>query len=183
MSGQVVFVECYVNDTTFAKILEEPKHFKNFKIHEGLIYLLDKDRELLCIPDKAIVEGRTIREIVISEAHSLLAHLGPAKTVSYLRDHVWWKDIVKDVKAYCDTCETCAMTKANNQRPYGLLNPLEVPTYPWQTIGIDFVGPLPKSKNRDGEYDAITVVIDILTKMIHLIPSRTDYMGNTKRRR
>ena len=37
-----------------------------------------------------------------------------------------------------------------NQKPYGLLNPLAIPTYPWKSVGIDFMGPLPESANRDG---------------------------------
>ena len=44
-----------------------------------------------------------------------------------------------------------------NQKPYGLLNPLPVPARPWEAIvGVDFVGPLPELKDRDGTYDSIT---------------------------
>jgi hypothetical protein len=39
------------------------------------------------------------------------------------------------------------------------------------------MGPLPVSKDWNGEYNAITVVIDILTRMVHLVPSRIDYMA------
>ena len=105
----------------------------------------------------------------------MLAHLGASKTVDYLRDHVWWRDLVTDVKAFCETCSTCKMSKPSNQKPYGLLNPLSVPSYPWESVGIDFVGPLPESHNRDGQYDSITVVICLLTVMVHLIPSRINY--------
>ena len=104
-----------------------------------------------------------------------MAHLGATKTISYLREYVWWKDLVEDVHKYCETCQTCTRSKPPNQKPYGLLNPLRVPARPWDAIGIDFVGPLPLSKNRDGEFDSITVVIDLLTAMVHLIPSRTNY--------
>jgi transposase InsO family protein len=41
--------------------------------------------------------------------------------------------------------------------------------------GMDFVGPLPESRNRDGVFNSITVVIDLLTRMVHLIPSRIHY--------
>ena len=37
------------------------------------------------------------------------------------------------------------------------------------------MGPLPESRNRDGVFDAITVVICLLTAMVHLIPSRINY--------
>ena len=105
----------------------------------------------------------------------MLAHLGANKTLSYIRDHVWWKDMVSDTKAYCDTCVTCKRSKPSNQKPYRLLNPLSVPSEPWESIGIDFLGPLPLSNNRDGNYDSITVVICLLTAMVELIPSRINY--------
>ena len=107
--------------------------------------------------------------------HSVLAHLGATKTLAYLQEHVWWKDMVEDVCKYCKLCLTYARSKLPNQKPYRLLNPLCVPLRPWKVIGIDFIGPLPLSCNRDGEYDSITTVIDLLTAMVHLIPSHVNY--------
>jgi transposase InsO family protein len=59
----------------------------------------------------------------------------------------------------------------------GLLNPLTISTQPWEAIGVDFMGPLPPSKDCNGEYDLITVIIDLLMAMVHLVPSRTTYMA------
>jgi RNase H-like domain found in reverse transcriptase/Integrase zinc binding domain len=164
----------YTNDSLFKTIMDKPKEFRNFEVKNNLIYIKLNGKNLLCIP-KATIEGRNIHEIIISEAHSLLAHLGANKTVNYLRDNVWWKDLVSDTKAYCETCVTCKRSKPSNQKPYGLLNPLAVPSEPWESIGVDFVGPLPLSHNRDGEYDSITVVICLLTAMVEIIPSHTTY--------
>ena len=164
----------YNEDSFFKTILENPKHYKNFVEENGLVYIKLNDRNLLCIP-RLYLQGRNIREIVIAEAHSLLAHLGASKTIAYLRDNVWWKDMAADTTSYCQSCMTCKQSKPTTQKPYGLLNPLDVPTHPWESIGVDFVGPLPESKNRDGTFDSITVVICLLTSMVHLIPSRDNY--------
>ena len=37
------------------------------------------------------------------------------------------------------------------------------------------MGPLPESNNRIGSYNSIMVIIDLLTTMIHQVPSRTMY--------
>ena len=37
---------------------------------------------------------------------------------------------------------------------------------------------LPESKDRNGVYDSITVIIDLLTGMVHLVPSRTNYKAH-----
>jgi len=55
------------------------------------------------------------------------------------------------------------------------MHPVPVPSHPWQYIGIDFVGPLPESSNRNGSYDMICVIIDLLTAMVHLVPTRQTY--------
>ena len=86
---------------------------------------------------------------------------------------IW--DMVSDIKAFCEMCHTCKTSKPSNQKPYGLLNPLSVPTYPWESVGMDFIGPLSESANRYGSFDLITVIICLLMSMVHLIQSQTNY--------
>lgn len=166
----------YADDVFFKPIVDKPAEFKNFQYNdtERLLYLLQDDERLLCIPN-AKIDDRAVREVVIAEAHRLLAHLGFRKTYDYLRSFVWWKTLLPDVRAFCDSCMVCKRSKASTLKPYGLLNPLEIQSQPWDAIGIDFVGPLPESKNRDGSFNAITTIIDLFSGMVHLVPSRTDY--------
>ena len=55
-----------------------------------------------------------------------------------------------------------------------MLHSLEVPKHAWELIGIDFVGLFPESKDQNGVYNSITVIIClvVLTGIVHLIPSR-----------
>lgn len=39
------------------------------------------------------------------------------------------------------------------------------------------MGPFPESKDRNTTYNQITVIIDLLTSMVHLVPSKTTYMA------
>jgi len=164
----------YATDTFFTQIAEQPDRFKQFECRDGLIFLSNSGRHILCVPD-IMVGDRKIRELIISQAHSILAHLGSQKTLYYLKDNVWWPGLTADVKAFCDSCHTCAISKSNTTAPYGLLNPLAVPDRPWDTIGVDFVGPLPESRTRAGVFDMICVVIDHFSNMVHLVPSAQSY--------
>ena len=83
--------------------------------------------------------------------------------------------MVGDVSDYCWSCQTCAFSKPRHGKPNGKLKTMPVPTYPWQYIGVDFVGPLPESMDRDGKYDMICVIIDQLTSMVHVVPTRQTY--------
>jgi hypothetical protein len=177
-SADLTFADCIRgkarDDKFFARMIDTPQDFKNFSVTNGLVYLTDRGRLLLCVPDCRI-SARSAREIVIEHAHSLLAHLGSARTLAHLRNIVWWKTIVTDVAAYVESCVTCRKIKPNNQRPYGLLNLLTVPLTPWEALGVDFIGKLPESKNRDSTYDCIVVFICLLTNMVHIVPGKTTY--------
>jgi hypothetical protein len=50
-----------------------------------------------------------------------------------------------------------------------LIQPQEVPEGPWQTIGINLIGPLPVSRGKD----AILNIVDHYMKQIHLFPVTT----------
>jgi hypothetical protein len=65
------------------------------------------------------------------------------------------------------------MNKISTQKPKGLLHSLPIPDRPWQLIGINFMGPLPKS--NDCNY--LMVVIDCLTSHVHLVPPTTMVTG------
>ena len=74
-----------------------------------------------------------------------------------------------DIELFCSSCPSCQVTKDSNQKPSGLLHSLPIPDRPWQSIGMDFMGPLPMSEG----YDYLLVVIDRFTSQVHLIPMTT----------
>ena len=74
-----------------------------------------------------------------------------------------------NIESYCKSCSICTTSKDTNSKPTGLLHSLPIPDRPWQSIGLDFMGPLPKSNN----FDYLLVVIDRLTSQVHLVPTTT----------
>ncbi|GBG92702.1 hypothetical protein CBR_g56841, partial [Chara braunii] len=57
-----------------------------------------------------------------------------------------------------------------NHLPYGLLQPLPIPEGRWQSISMDFIGPLRPPTPRS--HDAILVVVDRFTKRARFVPCR-----------
>jgi hypothetical protein len=68
---------------------------------------------------------------------------------------------------YVARCSTCQQVKAEHQRPTGPLQPLSIPEWKCDQIGMDFVVGLPRASNGQ---DAIWVIVDRLTKSAHFIP-------------
>jgi hypothetical protein len=78
----------------------------------------------------------------------------------------------EDITEYVALCDTCQRVKVEHQRLVGLLQQLEIPTWKWDDISMDFVVGLPHSQR---EHDAIWVIVDRLTKVAHFIPVRENY--------
>jgi hypothetical protein len=91
-----------------------------------------------------------------------------------LKQKYWWYGMKKDVAAHVALCDICQRVKVEYQRPAGLLQPLKVPEWKWEKIGMDFIVGLPRT--HDG-YDSIWVTVDRLTKVAHFIPVKTTYSG------
>jgi hypothetical protein len=107
--------------------------------------------------------------LVIDQVHQTVGHMGTHITKNYARRYFWWPDLESDVKSFCESCSTCQATKTSNQQPQGLLHSLPMPTKPWSSIGMDFVGPFPLVDN----FDYVWVVLCRLTSLVHFIPLRT----------
>ena len=79
-----------------------------------------------------------------------------------------------DIREYVTTCSICQNIAIPRHKPYGKLEPLPVPSGPWQEVSLDFITQLPRSHIGTAEYDAILVVVDRYTKIAKFIPTTTN---------
>jgi hypothetical protein len=128
-----------------------------------------KDR--ICVPK----EG-DFRQTIMDEAHNSAYSIHPGSTKMYvdIRQKYWWSGMKADIARFVAHCDTCQRIKAEHQKPAGLLQPLPIPVWKWDEIGMDFVVGLPKTQKG---HDSIWVIVDRLTKVAHFLPVRTNYGG------
>ncbi|GKF70100.1 putative reverse transcriptase domain-containing protein [Tanacetum coccineum] len=88
------------------------------------------------------------------------------------QDIYWWLGMKRDIATYVSECLTCAKVKVAHQRPSGLLQQPEIPEWKWESITMNFITKL--SRTRSG-HNAIWVVVDRLTKSAHFLAIREDY--------
>ncbi|GJP69044.1 hypothetical protein CLOP_g25671, partial [Closterium sp. NIES-67] len=110
-----------------------------------------------------------LRNDIIEEVHSTKygGHLGIKKTRWALSDVYWWPGLGTEVPL---RCVKCVRNKLDTKKPGGLLQPLEIPDKTWESVSLDFITDLPKT--RDG-HTAILVFVDRLTKMVHFVATTT----------
>ena len=119
---------------------------------------------------------KSIREMILGEAHDSAYSIHPSSTKMYLdlKEKYWWYGLKRDVAEYVAICDTCQRVKAEHQRPAGLLQPMKIPEWKWEEVGMDFIVGLPRTQSG---YDSIWVIVDRLTKVAHFIPVKTTYIG------
>ncbi|KAM3460760.1 hypothetical protein MY5147_009988 [Beauveria neobassiana] len=115
------------------------------------------------------LQEQLVREI---HEHPLHGHQGVGKTISRLRRSYDFPESRKRVQQVVDKCDVCRKAKAARHAPYGELQPIPPPERAWQTVTMDFIVKLPKSKEpmTGAVYDSILVIVDKLTKYAYYIP-------------
>ena len=130
----------YMDDKLFRLVLESPEHHPSFRERDGLIWRKNlQGDDVICVP-----RNRELITTIITGAHEILDHYGDQQTCEYIRRWYWWPTIVKDTRNFCQTCVNCQRAKTQNKQPAGKLHPLPIPSRPWESIGMDFIGPFPE---------------------------------------
>ena len=142
--------------------VEQGKQWRMSEGHDGLWRFKNR----IIVPDVG-----DLRQSILKEAHKSGFSIHPGSTKMYqdLKAMFWWPGMKNDVALHVSKCLTCQKVKIEHQRPSGTLQPLEIPQWKWESIAMDFVIGLPRTRSG---CDAIWVVVDRLTKSAHFLPIR-----------
>nr|GFD12124.1 retrotransposon protein, putative, Ty3-gypsy subclass [Tanacetum cinerariifolium] len=103
---------------------------EEFWVHEhGVIWYGNR----LCVPNVS-----SLREAVLSEAHSSPYSIHPGSTKMYrdLKRNFWWNGMKQDVARFVAKCLTCQQVRIEHQCASGLLQPLDIPIWKWDQISM-----------------------------------------------
>jgi hypothetical protein len=117
------------------------------------------------------------RELVTTvHEHPLHGHQGVYKTLTRLRRSFDFPGSRSTVQEVIRNCDTCNRSKTGRHQPYGELQPIPVPEKAWETVAMDFITKLPKSKEplTGTLYDSILVITDKLTKYAYFLPYKEE---------
>jgi len=122
-----------------------------------------------CVPDDAELKGK-----ILKEAHNTpySVHPGGDKLYKDLKVNFWWPGMKKEVAEFVARCLVCQKVKIEHQRPGGLLQPLPIPEWKFDSVSMDFVTGLPVAA---GGLNAVWVIVDRLTKVARFIPMKNTW--------
>ena len=96
-------------------------------------------RDELSVQDGLIFKGQrviipfTLRPMIKQRIHS--SHMGTESCLRRARECVYWHGMSADIKQLVEACETCR--KFDRAQQNESLRPHEVPSRPWQAVGVD----------------------------------------------
>jgi transposase InsO family protein len=153
----------YFDDPFCHELLSNPSHhsYSLYSVHNNLIF----SGFQLYVPSSDEIKSQLMKE---AHDSAVAGHVGVAKTLDSLTRTYYWPKMAQDVKEYISTCPSCLSIKPRNNRPPGLLHPIPHPLRRWQQVTLDLITGLPRTP--DG-FDAILVVVDKCSKLLHLIPT------------
>ena len=145
---------------TIMKLVKEGKSSR-FWLEEGL--LMTKGSRVF------VPKADGLRRMLMRECHDTLwaGHPGWHRMHALLKEGYYWPQMRDDVMEYTRTCLTCQQDKVERQKTPGLLEPLSIPTRPWESVSLDFITKLPKV----GDISGILVVVDRFSKYATFIPT------------
>ena len=144
-----------ITNLTLQQQQQIQKQSKYYKIQHNLLYKLQPKTS------KLIRVVRTFeKDPVLYMFHNepTSAHASKEKMFDKMKERYYWPQMFEDIKNYVSSCDSCQRRgKAKRNEP---LHPIPVGE-PFYQIGIDYVGPLNRSKDGN-RY--IIVAMDYLTK-------------------
>eukprot|EP00253_Pinus_taeda_P003529 PITA_03529 len=89
--------------------------------------------------------------MILDEFHvsHYAGHPGYQKMITAIRKEYYWPGMKKNVAEYLARCLQCQQIKVEHQHLAGLLQPLPILEWKWETISMDFVTGLPKTKKNN----------------------------------
>ena len=132
----------------------------------------DEEEGLWYLDHRVVVPAGEVRERILQESHDApySGHVGRTKSLQLVTRNYWWPHLRQDVTNYVLHCPLCQRNKGRTMKQAGLLQPLPVPTFRWESVSLDFIMQLPMTRSG---HDAIVVFVDRLTKMVHFAPTHT----------
>ncbi|MBW0524896.1 hypothetical protein O181_064611 [Austropuccinia psidii MF-1] len=147
--------------------LEEPwlRGYKDnkFFLIDGLLYHREKHTSALTVVDRDHIS------LILQECHDCpyMGHMSEDRTRERVASTAWWPKWEQELSEYINTCERFQKANRKHGKKYGLLQHIEEPKHPWETINMDWVtGPVPGGKEN---YNACLIIADRFSKRMRCL--------------
>ena len=115
-----------------------------------------------------IVLPTSMQDVVYTELHKKMGHLGTKKVVDLARRRFYWPRMYKDIDTYIRRKFQSVMQKRPNREDRAPLVPIKS-TYAFEIVSLDFV----KSNKAKGGFEYVLVVTNRFTQYVQALATKT----------
>ncbi|MBW0566150.1 hypothetical protein O181_105865 [Austropuccinia psidii MF-1] len=97
-----------------------------------------------------------------------MGHMSEDRTKERVASTAWWPKWGQELSEYINIRERCKKANRKHGNKYGLLQHIEEPKHPWETINMDWVtGLVPGGKEN---FNSCLIIVNGFTKSMRCIP-------------
>ncbi|MBW0488780.1 hypothetical protein O181_028495 [Austropuccinia psidii MF-1] len=148
--------------------IEEPwlRDYKdnNFFLIDELLYHREKHTSALTVIDRDHIS------LILQECHVFpyMGHMSEDRTRERVASTSWWPKWEQELSEYSNTFERCQKANRKHGKKYGLLQHIEEPKHPWETINMDWVTELVPGRKEN--LNAFLVIFDRYSRSFRCLP-------------
>ena len=87
-----------------------------------------------------------------------------------LREVYWLNGMKRDIEDYVSKCPNYQHVKVEHEKTGGRTKEIDIPTWKWKVINMDFITGLPRTRRQHG---SIWVKVDRMTKSSNFLEVKT----------
>ncbi|MBW0534297.1 hypothetical protein O181_074012 [Austropuccinia psidii MF-1] len=131
---------------------------------DSLLYHRDKNTSELTIIDRDHIS------LILKECHDCpyMGHTSEYRTRERVASTAWWPKWEQELSEYINTCQRFQKANRQHGKKYGLLQHIEEPKHPWETINMDWVTGLFQGGKET--FNACLIIVDRFSKSMRCLP-------------
>ncbi|MBW0485491.1 hypothetical protein O181_025206 [Austropuccinia psidii MF-1] len=131
---------------------------------DGLPYHREKHTNALKVVDRDHIS------LILQECHDCpyMGHMVEERTKQMVASTAWWPKWEQELSEYISTCDRFQKANRKHGKKYGVLQHIEEPKHPSETINMDWVtGIVPGGKEN---FNACLIIVDSFSKSLRCLP-------------
>ena len=125
--------------------------------YQGRLYVLDVGK---------------LRKHILAEVHNSRYSIHPGATNMHfnLREVYWWNGMKMDIADFMSKYSNFQQVKVEHHKAGGMTQDIDIPTWKWKVININFIIGLPRTRRQ---HDSIWVIVNRMSKSFHFLAVKT----------
>lgn len=117
---------------------------KTYRLEKGMLFKIDMAPGNVQPMMRLVVPERW-RRTIVWDLHNQICHLSVHRTYKIVSKQFYWENMLSSIKKFVTECPRCQRTRVGPRRLAPPLLSLRKQG-PWDTVGIDIYGPLPRTR-------------------------------------